>query len=319
MVIGVVALLTAILMPVLGRVKREGKAVVCQSKLKQWGYVFSMYMSDNDGMWIRGATTHRYGRAGWPWATRPYYYPEGKDILFCKDWGENNWEGTSKYPAPTGEFVCGFGSKECCIKSPGHDNTGYAFASECQGGVDAQACSLAYSGWTEHYNVYANVDSVFYRFYVFYDANHMFYPHSAKQAYFDARDCKVTGEILNITIPYINMERLTMPLFPSRVEKLKCPYSGCGKSFEKPTVLTDSTTIPRQTYYACPYCMSKVDILIEDTKIVGIRPTEYERVFKTPAKCAHYTSFGDIFPKNAPIPDECLVCPKVLQCNITKR
>jgi len=101
-------------------------------------------------------------------------------------------------------------------------------------------------------------------------------------------------------------------------EKLKCPYQGCGKSFDKPTVLTDSSTIPRQTYYACPYCMSKIDIIVEKMKIIDVKTTEYPTVFDSPAKCVHYFGFLNAIPKDMTIPDECLVCPKVLQCSIRK-
>jgi uncharacterized Zn-finger protein len=110
-----------------------------------------------------------------------------------------------------------------------------------------------------------------------------------------------------------------MPLLHIHDEKLKCPYKGCEKSFNKPTVLTDSSTVPRQTYYACPYCMSKLDIIVNDMKIVSIKPTEYPTVFDSPAKCAHYFGFLNVFPKDAPIPDECLICPKVLQCGVRKQ
>lgn len=110
----------------------------------------------------------------------------------------------------------------------------------------------------------------------------------------------------------------SLNLFSARKEKLKCPYKGCGKSFSKPTVLTDSSTTPRQTYYACPHCMSKIDVIIKDMKIVDVKPAEYPTVFTSPAKCAHYLGFLNALPKDAPIPDECLICPKVLQCNITR-
>jgi len=104
----------------------------------------------------------------------------------------------------------------------------------------------------------------------------------------------------------------------SHAEKLKCPYTGCGKSFDKPTVLTDKSTIPRQTYYACPFCMSKIDILVDEMKIVGVRSVEYPTVLDSPAKCVHYFGFLNAIPKDVPIPDDCLVCPKVLQCSVKK-
>ena len=80
--------------------------------------------------------------------------------------------------------------------------------------------------------------------------------------------------------------RLNMQLFHGHEEKLKCPYKGCEKTFDKPTVLTDTTVIPRQTHYACPYCMSKLEIATQNQKIISVKPTEYPIVFDSPAKCA---------------------------------
>jgi hypothetical protein len=65
--------------------------------------------------------------------------------------------------------------------------------------------------------------------------------------------------------------------------------------------------------------MSKIDIAVENMKIVGIKPTEYPTVFDSPAKCAHFSEFLNALPPNALLPDECLICPKVLQCNIRKK
>jgi len=48
-VIAIIALLMAILMPSLQRVRKQAKAVVCQSNLKQWGLVWSMYTDENNG------------------------------------------------------------------------------------------------------------------------------------------------------------------------------------------------------------------------------------------------------------------------------
>jgi DNA-directed RNA polymerase subunit RPC12/RpoP len=110
-----------------------------------------------------------------------------------------------------------------------------------------------------------------------------------------------------------------MSPFHLHEEKLKCPYGGCGKSFEKPAVLTDSSTMPRRTYYACPHCQSKIDILTEDLKIVQVKPTEYPKVLDSPAKCAHYSGLLNAIPKDGAIPDDCLVCPKVLQCTLRKQ
>lgn len=102
-------------------------------------------------------------------------------------------------------------------------------------------------------------------------------------------------------------------------EKLQCPYKGCEKHFDRPTVITDDSVIPRQTHYACPFCMSQLELETAKEKIVSVKPTEYPMVFDSPAKCAHFSGL-----LNAPLgsmltQDECLICPKVLQCNNRKK
>ena len=62
-VIAIIALLMAILMPALSRVKRQARSVTCLALLKQWGTIWSMYCDDNNGYFsngvIRGAGWHR--------------------------------------------------------------------------------------------------------------------------------------------------------------------------------------------------------------------------------------------------------------------
>ena len=101
-------------------------------------------------------------------------------------------------------------------------------------------------------------------------------------------------------------------------DKLRCPYKGCEKHFDKPTVITDTSVIPRQSHYACPYCMSRLDIVAERSKIVDVKATDYPRVFDSPAKCAHFNGLLNAPPGSTLTQDECLVCPKVLQCNLRK-
>jgi prepilin-type N-terminal cleavage/methylation domain-containing protein len=49
-VIAIIALLMSILMPALQRVRKQARAVICQSNLKQWGTIWAMYTDDNNGM-----------------------------------------------------------------------------------------------------------------------------------------------------------------------------------------------------------------------------------------------------------------------------
>jgi prepilin-type N-terminal cleavage/methylation domain-containing protein/prepilin-type processing-associated H-X9-DG protein len=47
-VIAIIALLMAILVPSLSKVKRKAEEIVCRSNLKQWTLVFSLYAQDNE-------------------------------------------------------------------------------------------------------------------------------------------------------------------------------------------------------------------------------------------------------------------------------
>ena len=48
-VIAIIVLLMAILMPALQRIKKQAKAVACQSNLKQWAATVALYAEDNEG------------------------------------------------------------------------------------------------------------------------------------------------------------------------------------------------------------------------------------------------------------------------------
>lgn len=62
-VIAIIALLMSILLPALGRVRRQAKDVICETSLHQWGIVFGMYADDWDGKfmlgWTMGGSDHK--------------------------------------------------------------------------------------------------------------------------------------------------------------------------------------------------------------------------------------------------------------------
>ncbi len=53
-VIAIIALLMAILMSALQRVKKQAEAVACQSNLHQWAIILSMYTDENNGYFLSG-------------------------------------------------------------------------------------------------------------------------------------------------------------------------------------------------------------------------------------------------------------------------
>ncbi len=107
-VIAIIALLMSILMPALARVRKQAKTVVCQSNLKQWGAIFSMYTGDHDGYfhkgWAAGPVKH------WMVVLRPYYSNEQK-LRFCPAAMKPRSEGERGIAAAWGVFIEGWGGE----------------------------------------------------------------------------------------------------------------------------------------------------------------------------------------------------------------
>jgi hypothetical protein len=95
--------------------------------------------------------------------------------------------------------------------------------------------------------------------------------------------------------------------------------SKCGEHCQKPILATISANGNVQTYYACPYCLAKLDTAKtqekEESKKVSakayIRP---DVKAETSAKCQHHLGYLKNRPKNTPIPDECLTCDRMIEC-----
>jgi prepilin-type N-terminal cleavage/methylation domain-containing protein/prepilin-type processing-associated H-X9-DG protein len=64
-VIAIIAVLMAILMPALNRVKEQGKRMVCLGNLKQLGLAWIMYADDNDGKLVNGAAGYSNSQQTW--------------------------------------------------------------------------------------------------------------------------------------------------------------------------------------------------------------------------------------------------------------
>jgi prepilin-type N-terminal cleavage/methylation domain-containing protein/prepilin-type processing-associated H-X9-DG protein len=87
-VISIIALLMAILMPTLQKVRRQAKHVMCRSNLKQWGLVWAMYTEDNSGnfppylgnTWMRQLTE---------------YYSNMNALLYCPMTTKTSEEGAA--------------------------------------------------------------------------------------------------------------------------------------------------------------------------------------------------------------------------------
>jgi hypothetical protein len=79
-VISIIALLMAVLLPAVGRARKQAKAVACQAKLRQWGLVFSMYIDDSDSQYpLAGAL----GMQNWYFRFWRPHYGDSNDMLLC--------------------------------------------------------------------------------------------------------------------------------------------------------------------------------------------------------------------------------------------
>ncbi len=79
-VIAIIALLVAILVPTMRRVRNQGRAVVCQSNLRQWGTFIAASVNDNAGCFRDPYNPETY-KSGWGlWEMSRGQVPEG---MFC--------------------------------------------------------------------------------------------------------------------------------------------------------------------------------------------------------------------------------------------
>jgi prepilin-type N-terminal cleavage/methylation domain-containing protein len=81
-VIAIIALLLAILMPALSRVKKQARSVACQASLKQWILVWKLYTDDNDGYFHRGlGGESQSGGDRWPIVMREHYKTSATAVM----------------------------------------------------------------------------------------------------------------------------------------------------------------------------------------------------------------------------------------------
>ncbi|MBT0159103.1 hypothetical protein G4O51_03880 [Candidatus Bathyarchaeota archaeon A05DMB-2] len=124
-------------------------------------------------------------------------------------------------------------------------------------------------------------------------------------------------------------------------ESSKC--SICGEEYETPLFTVVSSGYLIAEYYACPHCLSKVHHTKRQKRIISVeedeeeaeaakeeleRTEEVEVAEPEPVKlevkteteeasssaCAHNFGYLKQRPKNTPIPEECFICNKMIEC-----
>jgi DNA-directed RNA polymerase subunit RPC12/RpoP len=108
---------------------------------------------------------------------------------------------------------------------------------------------------------------------------------------------------------------------PAMGNGLVCPYGKCGKEFKQPVLLSSEADMTRETYYACPHCRSKLDLVLTDAKnfntVEAIATSDTKtHVCKEekPESCMYFIGYLRTLPEDASLPERCLTCPKVVLC-----
>ncbi len=82
-VISIIAVLMAVMMPALGRAKKQASSVVCTTNLKQWGTVWMMYAQDYNGKFFRGMTAANVDTIDDWWFNKVSSYVKTEEMRFC--------------------------------------------------------------------------------------------------------------------------------------------------------------------------------------------------------------------------------------------
>lgn len=119
-------------------------------------------------------------------------------------------------------------------------------------------------------------------------------------------------------------------------QSFTCSNSGCGKVFNNPIIVQDLHSKNSSSYYACPYCLTEIMIektleveegkqkpkakrtKIKQAKTHPIETKSTQQLSPEIHKCPHHFGYLSQRSKNESIPEECMICEKIVQCMLKK-
>ncbi len=122
-VIAIIAILASMLLPALGRAKKQALAVHCLSNLKQWGVIWMLYADEFDGSFSQG-TAVGWARGEWVQALQKHYARK-PDLLVCPEARHRRGPGTAEVLVPVGSSkpVVEYGGPRSLYDFPLPDST----------------------------------------------------------------------------------------------------------------------------------------------------------------------------------------------------
>jgi hypothetical protein len=108
-----------------------------------------------------------------------------------------------------------------------------------------------------------------------------------------------------------------------------CQNPSCRKCFTTPLKAVNLRQNPKESYDACPYCLTKIMTLekplsptIKKTEQLPSKVEEKElkekqKSDKKPA-CNYHPGYLSERSSSQPIPDDCLVCKDIVDCMLKK-
>lgn len=168
-VIAIIAMLLAILMPALAKVKHQAMRVVCMANLSQWGLILTQYTEDHDGHFFAGyydytdpnGITFKSSNSDlWPYALESYY--QIPKLKFCPS-ARSDWRNSRRvWGSESDEIFSGsYGlngwlgdTPKEILQTEGHDTANSWRTMDYSGGskIPLMADALWYTGRPESYD-----------------------------------------------------------------------------------------------------------------------------------------------------------------------
>jgi len=106
-----------------------------------------------------------------------------------------------------------------------------------------------------------------------------------------------------------------------------CQNPSCKRTFTTPLKTLNLQENPSELYFACPVCLTKIDELtskIQETQT--LKPQLKESPQKQsaakkgekPSSCGFHLGYLSERGQKEQIPDDCLVCPKIVDCMLKR-